>query len=73
MQTELQKANAKIAAMEEHLARQRTNMGVLGPGHHLHDASLALLSETEALLKTLQKHRDWIVRNGWAQRPALSP
>lgn len=73
MQTELQKANERIAAMEEHLSRQRTNMGVIGPAHHLHDAGLALLAETEALLKMLQKHRDWIVRNGWAERPALSP
>jgi hypothetical protein len=70
MPTELEVADLRVREAERHIARQRALLEGLNPADSLKEVGATLLGEMEAQLAAEKQNRDWIVRNGWADRSA---
>ena len=68
--TELEVADKRVQEAEFHVARQRTVLEGLDTADSLKEVGAALLAEMEAQLAAEKAHREWIIKNGWANRPA---
>ena len=68
--TELEIADKRVQEAQLHVARQRALLGGLNIGDSLKEVGATLLAEMEAQLAAEKRNREWIIKNGWANRPA---